>query len=312
MTTESSIDVTHELARRLAGVPSLEVREDEPLSRHTSFGIGGPADLLAIPHTVEAMRDAITVARRLDVEPLYLGNGTNLIVRDGGVRGLVIRVAGGLSEIATDGPALVVEAGASLAAVCFQAAERGLSGLEFGAGIPGTLGGALIMNAGAYGGEIGNVTEWVEVITGDGEQTRLMRDELHFGYRRSTLRDSGLAVLRAGLRLAEGDPAEVHCTLCDIIALRCTKQPVCSPSAGSVFKRPDGDFAGRLLEEAGAKGMRVGRAAVSTKHANFVVNLGGATAGDVTRLIDAAAELVHEKFGVTLEPEVCFVGDDVR
>jgi len=311
MTTES-IDVTHGLARRLASISGLEVREDEPLSRHTSFGIGGPADLLAIPHTPDALRDALAVARRLGVEPLYLGNGTNIIVRDGGVRGLVVRMAGGLSGIVTEGPTAVVEAGASLAAVCFQAAQRGLSGLEFGAGIPGTLGGALIMNAGAYGGEIGNIAEWVEVITPDGDLDRLRRNELDFEYRRSTLRDSGLAVLRAGLRLVEGDPAQIHCTLCDIISLRCAKQPVCSPSAGSVFKRPDGDYAGRLLEQAGAKGMRVGRAAVSTKHANFVVNLGGATAADVIGLIDGARALVRERFGIVLEPEVCFVGEDAR
>ncbi len=311
MTTES-IDVTHELVRRLADVPGLEVRRDEPLSRHTSFGIGGPADLLAIPHTPNALRDVIAIARRLGVEPLYLGNGTNIIVRDGGVRGLVVRMAGGLSEITTDGPAVIAQAGASLAAVCFQAAERGLSGLEFAAGIPGTLGGALIMNAGAYDGEIGNITEWVEIITPEGDRERMRSDELDFAYRRSTLRGSGLAVLGAGLRLAEGEPAQIHSTLCDIISLRCAKQPVCSPSAGSVFKRPDGDYAGRLLEEAGAKGMRVGRAAVSTKHANFVVNLGGATASDVIRLIDAARELVRERFGIVLEPEVCFVGEDVR
>ncbi len=186
----------------------------------------------------------------------------------------------------------------------------GLTGLEFAAGIPGTLGGALIMNAGANGGEIGDITEWVDVVTATGDVRRLTHDELDFGYRHSALRDLGAAVLRVGLCLAEGDAGQIHCRLCDTIALRCATQPVSSPSAGSIFKRPEGDYAGRLLEEAGAKGMRVGRAAVSTKHANFVVNLGGATASDVIRLIDAARALVYERFGVLLEPEVCFAGED--
>lgn len=310
MTTESKTDVTRELAVQMAAIPDLELRRREPLSRHTSFGIGGPADVLAIPLSPDALSRVIAIAARVGVQPLFLGNGTNMIVRDGGVRGLVIRMAGGLSEIAVDDNRALVEAGASLAAVCFQCAQRGLSGLEFAAGIPGTLGGALIMNAGAYGGEIGEITEWVDVVTCAGEIRRLQHDELDFGYRRSALRDAGLAVLRAGLRLTPGDAAQIHCKLCDTIAERCGKQPVCSPSAGSIFKRPEGDYAGRLLEAVGAKGMRVGRAAVSTKHANFVVNLGGATAADVIKLIENVRALVYEKFGVLLEPEVCFVGED--
>lgn len=310
MTTESMIDLMRELGRELAAIPALEVREKEPLSRHTSFGIGGPADLLAIPFTPEALRKAIVAATRLGIKPLYLGNGTNLIVRDGGVRGLVIRMAGGLNNISIGRKETVVQAGASLATVCFQCAEAGLAGLEFAAGIPGTMGGALIMNAGANGGEIAQVTNWVEVVTPEGEIRRLGHDELNFTYRSSSLGDKGLAVLRAGLHLTEGDAREIYCSLCDAIALRCAKQPVSSPSAGSIFKRPEGDYAGRLLEAAGAKGMRVGRAAVSTKHANFVVNLGGATASDVIRLIEAAQALVYEKFGVLLEPEVCLAGED--
>ncbi len=310
MTTESMIDLMRELARELATIPGLEVREKEPLSRHTSFGIGGPADLLAIPLTPEALRRAVAAATRFGTQPLYLGNGTNMIVRDGGVRGLVIRMAGGLNEITMERKETVVQAGASLATVCFQCAEAGLAGLEFAAGIPGTVGGALIMNAGANGGEIAQVTSWVEVVTPEGEIERLGHDELDFSYRSSSLRDGGLAVLRAGLRLTEGDAREIYYSLCDAITLRCAKQPVSSPSAGSIFKRPEGDYAGRLLEAAGAKGMRVGRAAVSTKHANFVVNLGGATASDVIRLIEAARALVYETFGVLLEPEVCLAGED--
>ncbi|MEA3403895.1 MAG: UDP-N-acetylmuramate dehydrogenase [Armatimonadota bacterium] len=310
MATRSDIDVTRSLARRLAPIPGLEIREGEPLSRHTSFGIGGPADVLAIPSSPLALSELVRIAADVGIEPLYLGNGTNLIVRDGGIRGLVVRMAGGLSDITVEGRMAVVEAGASLATVCFQCAQRGLAGLEFAAGIPGTLGGALIMNAGANGGEIGDVTEWVDVVSPDGDIDRLPCDELNFGYRCSALRERGLAVLRAGLHLEPGEPERIHRRLCDAMAARCATQPVTMPSAGSIFKRPEDDYAGRLLEEAGAKGMRVGGAAVSTKHANFVVNLGGATASDVIRLIERARDLVHERLGIVLEPEVCIAGED--
>jgi UDP-N-acetylmuramate dehydrogenase len=209
-----------------------------------------------------------------------------------------------------DGTRVTVEAGASLATVCLQCARRGLSGLEFAAGIPGTIGGALIMNAGAYDGEIGDVTEWVEIATPDGNIERLNGGDLGFGYRHSALWDLGHTVVRAGLRLTRGEACAIHLKLCDTLEVRCAKQPVSSPSAGSIFKRPEGDYAGRLLEAAGAKGMRVGDAAVSTKHANFMVNLGKATAADVIELIDSVRDLVSEQFGVTLETEVCVIGED--
>lgn len=311
MATESDIDITERLAQRLAETPGLELREHEPLSRHTSFGIGGPADLLAIPFTAGALCRTVALAYGEGVRPLILGNGTNLIVRDGGMRGLVIRIAGGLDRVDIDDTRLVVEAGASLATVCHRSAREGLSGLEFAAGIPGTIGGAVIMNAGANGGEIGDVVEWVEVVTPEGELQMINCECLRFGYRCSALREMGLAVVRVGLRLERGDADAIHARLCDTMAERCSKQPVSSQSAGCIFKRPEGDYAGRLLDEAGAKGMCVGRAAVSRKHANFMVNLGGATAADVIGLIDATRDLVCEKFGVMLEPEVCVVGEDL-
>lgn len=310
MAIQRDVDLSHCLTRELRRIPGLELKEDERLSRHTSFGIGGPADLLAIPSSPAALCDALAATREAGCEPLILGNGTNLIVRDGGIRGVVIRVAGEMAGAQFEETALIIEAGAPLATACLQAARRGLSGLEFAAGIPGTIGGALIMNAGAYGGEIGDITEWVEIAKSDGAIERIAGSELAFGYRRSALRDRGLVVVRACLRLSEGDPSEIHCNMCDTMEMRCSRQPVSSPSAGSIFKRPEGDYAGRLLEAAGAKGMCVGRAAVSTKHANFMVNLGGATAADVIGLIDAARELVHERFGVLLEPEVCVAGED--
>jgi UDP-N-acetylmuramate dehydrogenase len=310
MTIREDVDVTCRLTRRLRRIPGLELKEDEPLSRHTSFGIGGPADLLLIPSSPEALRAALTAVRAVGIDPLVLGNGTNLIVRDGGIRGVVIRVAGEMSAVEFDGTTVTVEAGASLAAACLQCAHRGLSGLEFAAGIPGTVGGALIMNAGAYGGEIGDITEWVEVASPEGTIERIGSSDLSFGYRRSVLREHGHIVVRASLRLSAGNPSEIHASMCDTMETRCSRQPVSSPSAGSIFKRPEGDYAGRLLEAAGAKGMRVGRAAVSTKHANFVVNLGGATASDVIGLIEKARQVVHDRFGVLLEPEVCVVGEE--
>lgn len=284
------------------------MRENEPLSRHTSFGIGGPADLFVVPRDAEALRQVIRISTDEGIEPVFLGNGTNLIVRDEGVRGVVVRVAGPLNHIRTEGTLAVVEAGATLASICFFCAQNGLAGLEFTAGIPGTLGGGLVMNAGANGGEMGDVTEWVEIAQPDGSLVSLEGSALDFEYRHSSLKGTNGAIVRAGLRLEPGDPAEIHRRLCDAIAVRCARQPVSLPSAGCIFKRPEDDYAGRLLEQAGAKDMRVGAAAVSRKHANFVVNLGGATAADVLKLIEAARERVYEKFGVTLEPEVCIVG----
>ncbi len=311
MATESSVHSARELAERLARISGIEIRRDEPLARHTSFGVGGPAEILAIPSTLEALSEIVRVATEMRIDPVYLGNGTNLIVRDGGVRGLVVRMAHGLTRIEVEDDVVIAEAGAPLASVCVTAAKHGLSGLCFAAGIPGSLGGALIMNAGANGGEIADVTEWVDVVLPDGAIERIAGSDLSFGYRASALRDRGLVVARAGLRLEPGGHAEqIHFELCDAMELRCAKQPVSMPSAGSIFKRPSGDYAGRLLEAAGAKGMRVGRAAVSTKHANFIVNLGGATASDVIRLIENVRELVYETFGVMLEPEVCMVGED--
>ncbi|MFW5868604.1 MAG: UDP-N-acetylmuramate dehydrogenase, partial [Armatimonadota bacterium] len=194
MTTQRDVDVSYQLVRQLREIPDLELKEDEPLSRHTSFGIGGPADLLLIPSTPEALCAALAASRSAGSKPLILGNGTNLIVRDGGIRGIVIRVAGEMSGVEFEGTSVIVEAGASLAAACMQCAHRGLAGLEFAAGIPGTLGGALIMNAGAYGGEIGDITEWVEIATADGSIERIDGSQLTFGYRRSVLKELGHVV----------------------------------------------------------------------------------------------------------------------
>lgn len=306
----TSASTATKLARDLARVEGVIVTEDELLSRHTSFGIGGPADVFVVPSDARVLGEAMRISSDAGIEPLILGNGTNLIVRDSGVRGVVVKIAGALDHIATEGSLAIVEAGATLGSVCFSCAQKGLAGMEFAAGIPGTLGGALVMNAGANGGEIGEVTKWVEIVTPDGSVTRLEREDLHFEYRQSSLKGAEGAVVRAALRLEPDQPTEIHRRLCDKIAVRCARQPVSLASAGCIFKRPNDDFAGRLLEEAGAKGMRVGDAAVSSKHANFVVNLGEATAADVLKLIENVRGLVYDKSGVVLEPEVCIVGEE--
>lgn len=298
------------LAERLSEVRGVEIRLNEPLAKYTSFGVGGPADILAVPEDARALSEVMRIAGEAGLEPLLLGKGTNLIVRDGGVRGVVVLTTKGLNQWQLRGTEAIVEAGTTLGALCRMCADHGLEGMEFAAGIPGTLGGALIMNAGANGGEIGGITQWVDVVGRDGVLRRYAGSELQFGYRHSALREMGGAIVRASLQLRQGDPKAVHSALCDRMMTRYAKQPVSMASAGSIFKRPEGDYAGRLLEEAGAKGMKVGGAQVSTKHANFVVNLGGATARDVLELIAAARQLVYENSGVLLEPEVCVVGED--
>lgn len=300
------------LARRLRELPGVRLRQDEPLSRYTSFGVGGPADILALPATPEALAGIMRAAGDEGQTPLIVGNGTNLIVRDGGVRGVVVLTAPGLKHHRLRGTEAIIESGATLASLCCMCAHHGLEGLEFAAGIPGTLGGALIMNAGANGGEIGQITRWVEVVGPDGRVQRHDGSSLDFGYRHSALRAMPGAIVRARLDFTQGDPVAVHSALCEAMEVRCAKQPVSLSSAGSIFKRPEGDYAGRLLEEAGAKGMSVGGAAVSRKHANFVVNRGGASARDVLDLIEAARQLVYDKCGVLLEPEVCVVGEESR
>ncbi len=309
MSVEPCMTRTDALGARVRQIEGVDIWLNEPLSRYTSFGVGGPADILVAPHTAAALAEVMRVTSVEGIAPVILGNGTNLLVRDGGVRGVVVLTTG-LKQMEREGDSVIVEAGATLATACCHSAQQGLSGMEFAAGIPGTLGGALIMNAGAHGGEIGDITEWVEVVNADGSIRRYESAELGFEYRRSALRDIGAAIVRAMLNFVPGDPDEVHHALCEMMTVRCARQPVTMPSAGSIFKRPEGGYAGHLLEQAGAKDMQVGGAAVSGKHANFMVNKGGATASNVLALIGAARELVYDKFGVMLEPEVCVIGED--
>ena len=301
-----------QLAAGLARLADVTVLAEEPLARHTSFGIGGPAEALVLPHGAQALSAVMAWLAVGGQRPLLLGNGTNLLVSDAGVRGVVVKLAGGLRGMELRSERLVAAAGEALAAVGDRAAQAGLSGLEYIAGIPGTVGGAVIMNAGAFDAEIAQVVEWAEVVDPQGQFRRLGREDLDFGYRRCALRDAGSALSRVGLRLVPGDPASIHRRMCETLERRCAKQPVAQRSADCIFKRPPGDYAGRLVEAVQGKGLRVGGAEVSPKHANFIVNTGGATAHDVLELIRLVQHRVREEFGVELEPEICLVGEPDR
>lgn len=286
-------------------LPDLRVMREEPMSRHTSFKIGGPARRLAVPDSPEQLVLLAHAARELGARPLLVGNGTNLLAPDGGLDRLVILTAGlKRLEAGKEPDTVAAEAGVTLAQAADFACRRGLTGLEFAHGIPGTVGGGLCMNAGAYGGELRLVVEEAEVLFPGGVR-RLTGEELAFGYRRSLLTDHPeAAVLGAVFRLAPGDPGAIRERMRELMAKRRASQPLELPSAGSTFKRPPGQFAGTLIDRCGLKGLTVGGAQVSEKHAGFVVNRGGATCADVLELIRQVQERVEAETGVRLEPEV--------
>ncbi|HLT57524.1 MAG TPA: UDP-N-acetylmuramate dehydrogenase [Limnochordales bacterium] len=293
------------LARRLKG----EVRWHEPLRRHTSFRIGGPADLFVVPRSVEDVAAVQELAARAGIPVTVIGGGSNLLVADEGVRGVVMRIGRGLDRVVWDGPRVMVEAGAPLPRLAKEAAQRGFSGLEFAGGIPGTVGGALVMNAGAHDGCMAYVVRRVLAVGAAGDLVELDGEEMEFTYRSSRLqREQGLVAVQAELVLAPGDPEEVRAKMRAYLERRRRTQPLGTKNAGSIFKNPPGDFAGRLLELAGCKGMAVGDAVVSPLHANFIINRGAATAADVRRLIDRMRSRVQQEFGVELELEVGLLG----
>ena len=281
-----------------------DVREHEPLRDRTSFRIGGLADVFVTPRSREQAADAIAACRAAEVPVYVMGHGSNLLVADEGLRGVVVQLSGNMAAIAAEGNEVRAEAGASNAKVAAAACRAGLAGFEFAAGIPGAIGGAAVMNAGAYGGEFRSVCFAVDCLTPEGELVRLDAEQAGWGYRTSRIADAGMVVLGASIRLQEDDPAAIQARMDDLAARRRDKQPLDLPSAGSTFKRPEGDFAGRLIQEAGMRGHRVGDAQVSTKHAGFVVNLGNATAADVLQVIRDVRRAVDDQFGVVLEPEV--------
>ena len=292
--------------RQIVGEENL--REDEPLSEHTTFEIGGPAALYAIPDDAEEVRDCIAACREASVPYFVLGAGSNLLVSDDGFAGVVIALAHDLVGVTLDGREMCCQAGVSLKEASEMACELGLSGLEFACGIPGTVGGACFMNAGAYGGCIADVLKEVRVIRADGTFDTLGVDELDLGYRHSRIADEGMTVISATFALDKGSRGDIRAKMDELTAQREEKQPLELPSAGSTFKRPEGYFAGKLISDAGLKGFQLGGAAVSSKHAGFVVNMGGATCADVQALIAHVQDTVEDQFGVRLEPEVRYLG----
>lgn len=286
------------------------VKLSEPMAAHTSFRMGGPADLFLTPGSAKELAEAIGILRQYGIPIFILGNGSNLLVRDKGVRGAVLQLSGRMSAIHTEGTALYAEGGALLAAVAAKAAEEALAGLEFASGIPGSVGGAVIMNAGAYGGEMKDVLESVDILTEDLRRETLPASLLELSYRHSILAERGDIVLGAKFRLEKGEPQAIRARMAELAEQRREKQPLQYPSAGSTFKRPEGYFAGKLIQDAGLKGRTIGGAQVSEKHAGFLINTGAATAGDMLELIACCQRTVQEKFGVWLETEVKIIGEE--
>ena len=300
----------------------IRFAENEPLSAHCTFKIGGPADVFAQPETEEQLCRVIALCKACDVKYYLLGNGSNILFEDAGYRGVVVDTRalkmgiGFLENVSHPGAepgavydAVIAGAGLKLSALCKAALDSSLTGLEFAYGIPGTVGGAVYMNAGAYGGEMKDIVQNVTVLTREGEIRELEKEELGFGYRASVIKDRGYVVLGAELMLVPGDKEEILARMQELKNKRVEKQPLEYPSAGSAFKRPEGYFAGKLVMDAGLSGYAVGGAKVSEKHCGFLINAGGATASDVMELIRQIQAKVKEQFGVQLEPEIQFLGE---
>ena len=283
---------------------------DEPMSRHTTFRVGGPADFFVTPKTKEDVRDVIRVCKEVGMPYYIIGNGSNLLVSDAGYRGVIVQIYKEMNEVKVEGDLVKAQAGALLSGIAAKALGAELSGFEFASGIPGTIGGACVMNAGAYGGEMKDVLESVTVLTGEGKIIELGRNELELGYRTSVIAKEGYIVLGAVLKLERGDGEKIKTYMDELKEKRVTKQPLEYPSAGSTFKRPEGYFAGKLIEDAGLRGFQVGGAQVSEKHCGFVINRDHATAADIMELMRQVQIRVKENSGVDLEPEVKRLGDE--
>ncbi len=296
--------VEKELAPKL----KKSVKKNEPMACHTSWQVGGPADYYLCPVDLKELAEIVKFSNKYE-QPLYvIGSGTNLLVLDGGIRGLVVKMGEPFSFVQTSGNRLIAGAGTPVSYLARTASEQGLAGLEFAVGIPGSLGGAVVMNAGAFGGYIGEKIRSVKLVSSRGEIKTLERDELSFGYRTSNLPREGI-IAEVELELTSGDPEESNRLIERFLAERSLRHPKL-PSAGSVFRNLPGRPAGRLIDEAGGKGMRVGGAEVSQRHANFIVNTGRAKASDILALIEEVRGLVKDKFGVELQPEVKIIGEE--
>ena len=290
-------------------VGSDNVHVDEEMKKHTTFRIGGPADFYVLPHSKDEIGRVVQVCKNAG-EPFYvLGNGSNLLVGDKGYRGVIIQIFKNYSDIIIEGTQITAKSGALLSKVAKKALAAGLTGFEFASGIPGTIGGAVVMNAGAYGGEMKDVILSATVMTQEGSIQKLSNQELQLGYRTSLVARQNDIVLEVSLELKKGDPDQIRSLMEELKNKRVTKQPLEYPSAGSTFKRPEGYFAGKLIMDAGLRGFSVGDAQVSEKHCGFVINKGNASARDIVALMDEVTGRVKEQFGVTLEPEVKRVGE---
>ena len=290
-------------------VPEENIRFEEPMNRHTTFKIGGTADCFIEITDGTDLAKLLSCLHKAHVPFFVMGNGSNVLVSDKGYRGIILHIADGFGKITVNGEKMEVNAGASLAKVARIALEKGLTGFEFAAGIPGTIGGAVMMNAGAYGGEMKQVVESVDVIDDKGQRLCLDNDAMEFAYRSSIVKKKNYTVTGCTLRLQPQNPEEIREKMEEFSKSRREKQPLEYPSAGSTFKRPEGYFAGKLIMDAGLRGFQVGGARVSDKHCGFVINTGNATAEDVHRLISRVTEIVYKKFKVHLEPEIIFLGE---
>ncbi|WP_250674003.1 UDP-N-acetylmuramate dehydrogenase [Paraclostridium ghonii] len=283
---------------------------DEPMKNHTSFKVGGPTDFLVKPRNEEEIKELVSLLKKENIPYLIIGNGSNLLVKDGGIRGVVIKIADSFNEFKIEGNTVYAQSGALLSFMGKAILNESLTGFEFAAGIPGTLGGAIAMNAGAYGGEMKDIVKTVKIMDFEGNIFDLSNEEMEFSYRKSIISKKDYIVLSAVIELKEGNFEEIRESMRELTKSRVTKQPLTLPSAGSTFKRPEGYFAAKLIEDSGLKGLTLRGAQVSDKHSGFVVNLGDATAKDILDLIYVVKSTVNSKFGVMLEEEVKILGDE--
>lgn len=289
-------------------LPAENISIKEPMKKHTTFRIGGEADLFLRMENPHQLKEVQNYLQKLGMPYYILGNGSNLLVSDEGYRGVILEIADKMNTIRVEGNSIIAQAGALMSKIAHVAYEHGLTGFEFAAGIPGTIGGGVVMNAGAYGGELKNVVTTVEVLDQNGDFLSLDNQTMEFGYRTSILKKHPFIVTEVRMELQEGCKDEIKATMDDLAAKRREKQPLEYPSAGSTFKRPEGHFAGKLIMDAGLRGYQVGGAQVSEKHCGFVINKGEATAADVKQLVADVQQEVKKQFDVELEPEVIFLG----
>ncbi len=290
-------------------VRSENIHIQESMAAHTTFRVGGPADCLVELENTEQLQKVQKYLKQVEIPHVVLGNGSNVLVSDEGYRGVVLQIGNRMNRVTVEGDCIIAQAGALMSQVARAAMEHGLTGMEFASGIPGTVGGGVVMNAGAYGGEMSQVVDKVTVVNPEGEVLMLNNETMEFGYRYSSIKNQAFIVTEVSFKLRQGDCGVIKATMDDLAAKRREKQPLEYPSAGSTFKRPEGHFAGALIMNAGLRGFQIGGARVSDKHCGFVINAGGATAADVMKLVREIQVRVKDEFQVDLEPEVIFLGN---